>query len=535
MNDFLETYKKFRRNDKNKIGTLPIENRLVLSKLITNSSADVELKYVWANRAISQATFNHSSAILGLLDSDADEQKLARRMTLKLKEIQGYPNTKEIHNINEFNEFVNTIQKKDLILKQNYPNYENEEYAIIRKWTKDKIKVIHANSEEGNTIIGSNKALEKIASQNKEWIEKHIEKYILYFCKKNNILDTTYIEEIISKMQKLTEAILVPMELYKGNIKGLIGRVKELLTQNFLPVFKFSDSISGYGVHYPKKQNGEYDLEELAKVINSDVDFENYLCKALNKNGQKIDTNAIKNTICEKGILLQKYLKGKDYAIGFLKPLETYPAHFHLEIIDLDVSDVLTNGTAHFADILHYEEDYLSKILKNTIFDNQSELFYFTIEILIYLIYTNENLIKSPEEFPSFHFEDFGIQFMVDDTTGEIGVIEINGRTPSHNFNHFHLLSTYGIDFVNKIPSKKVLCTSAKIGNIQNLDNILNEEEEEMIKKIVSKSKEKFGTRLELNAFQIMNHQLAIYFLYFLEEKDSPQEVINIVNNFAFL
>ena len=86
MNHFLETYKKFRRNDKNKIGTLPIENRLVLSKLITNSSADGELKYVWANRAISQATLNHSSAILGLLDSDADEQKLARRMTLKLKE-----------------------------------------------------------------------------------------------------------------------------------------------------------------------------------------------------------------------------------------------------------------------------------------------------------------------------------------------------------------------------------------------------------------------------------------------------------------
>ena len=56
-----------------------------------------------------------------------------------------------------------------------------------------------------------------------------------------------------------------------------------------------------------------------------------------------------------------------------------------------------------------------------------------------------------------------------------------------------------------------------------------------MIKKILSKSKEKFGTRLELNSLQIMDHQLAIYFLYFLEEKDSPQEVINIVNNFAFL
>ena len=39
-------------------------------------------------------------------------------------------------------------------------------------------------------------------------------------------------------------------------------------------------------------------------------------------------------------------------------------------------------------------------------------------------------LVNNPEEFTKFNFEDFGIQLIIDNITGKIGLIEINGRIP---------------------------------------------------------------------------------------------------------
>ena len=98
-------------------------------------------------------------------------------------------------------------------------------------------------------------------------------------------------------MLKLVDSLLIPCELYKGGIKGLRVKIKELLNKNFLPVLKFSDSISGYGVHYPKDEDGNYDSKEIEEAIQSDLKLEKYLVSALNKNGQEIDYNYILNTL----------------------------------------------------------------------------------------------------------------------------------------------------------------------------------------------------------------------------------------------
>ena len=71
MNEILKLYTDLRKKDKKLIGTYPIDNRIILSKLITNTNADSELKYVWINRATAQVSDNKTSAILGLNNLDS--------------------------------------------------------------------------------------------------------------------------------------------------------------------------------------------------------------------------------------------------------------------------------------------------------------------------------------------------------------------------------------------------------------------------------------------------------------------------------
>lgn len=253
------------------------------------------------------------------------------------------------------------------------------------------------------------------------------------------------------------------------------------------------------------------------------------MVSVLNKNGQEIDSNYIANTLKKDGIILQKYIRGNDYAIGFFKPLKVYNNKFSLGIVDLDISDVLTDGTAHYGDVIHYEGKYINKILKNTIFDKQPELIFFTIEILVYLMCLNEKLIDSPEEFENFNFEDFGIQFMVDNITGEIGLIEINGRTPSHNFNHFNLLSMYGKDFLEnfKLPTCKVFCTSTKLIKIVDFYKMIKEEKDEnkLIEYLINEIKIKYNKKCQLVSFGVEGEFFLVYYIYYLQEKDILQDI----------
>lgn len=537
MNEILKLYTDLRKKDKKLIGTYPIDNRIILSKLITNTNADSELKYVWINRATAQVSDNKTSAILGLNNLDSKEQQISRRMTLNLRKTRGLNTPFEINNSNDFDTFMNSNKENFIIIKQNYPNYSNEEISELKKYNFKNKKIIYANSEEGNKIIGSNECLEKICRKDKEWLRNNIEKYLIYFYKKNNVeLPSESFQESLTIMLKLVDSLLIPCELYKGGIKGLRVKIKELLNKNFLPVLKFSDSISGYGVHYPKDEDGNYDSKEIEEAIQSDLKLEKYLVSALNKNGQEIDYNYILNTIKKDGIILQKYIRGNDYAIGFFKPLEIYNKDFSLGIIDLDISDVLTDGTAHYGDVVHYEEKYINKILKNTIFDKQSELIFFTIEILIYLMCLNEELIAAPEEFVKFNFEDFGIQLMVDNVTGKMGLIEINGRTPSHNFNHFNLLSTYGKDFPEKftLPTCRIFCTSAKLIKITDFYKLVQDESDEnkLIEYLITEVENNYKQKCQLLSFGVAGSYFSLYYVYYLEENDIPQDINNEITNF---
>lgn len=536
MNEILKLYTDLRKKDKKLIGTYPIDNRIILSKLITNTNADSELKYVWINRAIAQVSNNKTSAILGLDDLEPRSQKISRRMTLKLRKIRGLNVPVEINNSNDFNIFIDNNKEKFIIIKQNYPNYSNEELSELKNYNFRDKKIIYANSEEGNKIIGSNESLEKICRKNKEWLKSNIEKYLKYFYKKNNLEYNKSFQESLTTMLKLVESLLIPCELYKGDIKGLRLEIKDLLKKSFLPVLKFSDSISGYGVHYPKDKDGNYNINEIEEAIKSDLKLEKYLVSALNKNGQRINRNYILNTIKTNGINLQKYIKGNDCAIGFFKPLEVYNKDFSLDIIDLDISEVLTDGTAHYGDVLHYDERYINKILKNTVFEQQEELMFLAISILIYLICLNEKLVKTPKEFSKFNFEDFGVQLMINNITGEMGLIEINGRTPSHNFNHFNLLSTYGEDFWKKWSNSdtKIFCTSTKLIKTSEFWKLVKNENDEnrLIKYLVTNVEKRYGEKCQLLSFGVSEDYFLLYYLCILNEKDIPQDINNEITNF---
>lgn len=538
MNEILKLYTDLRKKDKKLIGTYPIDNRIILSKLITNTNADSKLKYVWINRAIAQVSDDKTSAILGLDNLDPKVQKISRRMTLKLRRTRGLNVPIEINNSNDFNSFIDK-DKEFIIIKQNYPNYSNEEISELKNYNFRDKKIIYANSEDGNKIIGSNECLEKICRKNKEWLKSNIEEYLVYFYKKNNLeYNNESFKKALNTMLKLVNSLLIPCELYKGDIRGLRLKIEYLLNNNFLPVLKFSDSISGYGVHYPKDKYGDYNKDEMEEAIKTDLKLQEYLVSALNKNGQKIDYNYIINTIKKDGIILQKYIKGNDYGIGLFKPLEVYNKDFSLDIIDLDVSEVLTDGTAHYGDVLHYDEKYIKGILKNTVFEKQEELIFFAIGILIYLMCLNEKLVDIPENFVKFNFEDFGIQLMINNITGEIGLIEINGRTPSHNFNHFNLLSTYGKEFSERMmnSSSKIFCTSAKLIKISDFFELIKDQndENELIEYLVVNTKKNYGEKCQLLSFGVSEDYFSLYYAYFLNESDILQDINNkIVEFFA--
>ena len=522
MDELFKIYTNLRKKDKNVIKSIPLDNRIILSKIKTNSNADSELKYAWVNRAIAQVSGNKTSAILGLLESDPKEQAIARRLTLKYREKEKYPIPIEIKNQKDLEIFLNKLDKNHIIIKQNYPNYNNEEFLNLKHLNFIDKKIIYANSEKSNIIIGSNDSLQKIYTKDKIWLKNNIESYLIYFFLKNNIkIFGGILEESTSIMMKLINSILIQSEFYKGDISNLRKRLIDLVKNNILPVFKFNDSISGYGVHYPRKIDGEYNKEEIEEVIKNDICLKNYLISSFDRKGSDNKFNNIVKKIEENGIILQKYIEGNDYAIGFFKPNEIYSQNFSLEILDLDISEVLTIGTSHYGDILHYENEFLSLILKNTIFEKREELLFFSVEVLLFLIAINEGIIKKPEEFINIKMEDFGIQFMVNNKTGEIGIIEINARTPSHNFNHFNLLSIYGDGFWNSnlLYSKKILCKSAKIISIEKFNEVINNEDKEnkFIIYIINRINI-YSARFHLISFQIIENFIGIYYYYFIEK-----------------
>lgn len=533
MNNILMLYNKLRIKDKQNIGTLPIDNRVILSKLVTDSSADTELKYVWINRAVAQASKNNTTAILGLNDNDSSEYKTTRRMTLELRKKQGNPIPFEINNLTDFNNFIENYKEKYIIIKQNYPNYHNEEYQNLKNLNFKGITTINANSEEGNKVIGGNKCLVKLSYRTQKWFDEEIEKYLLYFYNRNSIIIDYEFKNSLITMQELTKSLLIPTEYYKGDIEGLKEIIKKLLDNDFLPVFKFDNSISGYGVHYPRNNTGEYDIKEIKEAIVSADTLKSYLVSVLNKNGQKINEKYLIENIKKNGIMLQKFIKGKDYAIGFFKPLNIYNKNFSLGIIDISLSDVITDGTAHYADVLHFEDKYLDKIVKNTIFENRSQLLYLAIEIFIYLLFLNEELIKTPEEFMNVNFEDFGIQLMVDNN-GEIGLIEINGRTPSHNFNKFNILSIYGKEFFSKIKANKILCTSCNVLEKKVFNKYIRNKniQNKFIEYLIVEVKKIYNDKCQITSFQVMEDNFSIYYTYFMNEEDKTFDIVNEIKEF---
>jgi len=535
MEKIVNIYNELRKNDKNLIANMPLENRIILSQLITNSAADSALRFAWVNRALAQSSNSktNNSAILSLVDAP-EEQLIARKITKILREISGLTNPIEIFNEEELDNYI--FNHKDIVLKQNYPSDNSSEMKMFQKINYNNIKFEIANSKEAYNVIESKKCLAEVAQKSKEWLKEKVSEYIIFILNKNNLAFTDEeLEESCELMTELVSTFLIPTKVYKGKIKGLYELVIKLFNNGFLPVFKFNYSVSGYGVHYPKKNDGTYNIEELKEKLSSEDSLMKYLTEALNKNGQVISKEDLINNIEQYGITLQKYIFGHEHSIGYYKPLKNKADTFSLALTDFIVTDVIVEGTAHCGNTLHYDENYIFEILKHTKYKEKANLLHFSVEIILYLMYLNEKLINNPSEFKKISVEDFGIQFIVNDSTGDVGIIEFNGRTPSCNFNHYHLLSKYGVGFEyrNILPTQIGMFTNAMIMKLNKFNKIVKVgNEKNLIEDLVEKTKEKFNERCEIISVQIVNDEVTVNFVYFLNKEDNAKDKLTLIKKF---
>lgn len=534
MESIVNIYNDLRKKDKKKIEGIPLENRIIISQLITNSPADSALRYAWVNRALAQSDKKESSAILSLGENAPKEQIYARKVSKKIREKNGLTNPIELFSKDDFKKFMEDKQVENIVIKQNYPS-ESEEMIRFNQMNSANYSFQIANTKEAYNVIESKKCLASISQKNKDWLSKNITEYIEYIINKNNIqMSINDLSENCELMTNLVSTFLIKTKIYKGEIKGLYDLVLELLKDNFWPVFKFNYSVSGYGVHYPKMANGQYDLEELKNKLKDEETFIQYLTDMLNKNGQKVSKDELMDNIKNYGITLQKYIYGHEHSIGYFKPLKNVADNFSLALTDFIVTDVIVEGTAHCGNILHYDEKYIFEILEKTKFKDKANLLHFSVEIILYLMYLNEGIINSPEEYQNVCVEDFGIQFIVNDESGDVGIIEFNGRTPSCNFNHYYLLSKYGIGFEEKniLPTKKVMFTNAKIIDSSKFCNIIeNDYEEKFINSLLEKTNEIFKNKLEIVSIQVFENDVTMNFAYYLDIHENPsKELANIKN-----
>jgi hypothetical protein len=535
MKKIVDVYNDLRKKDKNLIANMPLENRIILSQLITNSAADSALRFAWVNRALAQSSNNktNNSAILSLADAP-EEQLIARKITKLLREMTGLTNPIEIFNEEDLDNYISNHQ--NIVLKQNYPSNISSEMKMFQMINYNNIKFEIANSKEAYNVIESKKCLAEVAQKSKEWLKENVSEYVNFILNKNNLAFTNEeLEESCELMTELVSTFLIPTKVYKGGIKGLYELVIKLFNNGFLPVFKFNYSVSGYGVHYPKKDDGTYDIEELKEKLSSENSLMDYLTESLNKNGQVIRKEELINNIEQYGITLQKYIFGHEHSIGYFKPLKNKADTFSLALTEFIVTDVIVEGTAHCGNILHYDENYIFDILKQTKFNGKANLLHFSVEIILYLMYLNEKLINNPSEFKNISVEDFGIQFIVNDNTGDVGIIEFNGRTPSCNFNHYHLLSKYGVGFenCNILPTQICMFTNAKIMKLSKFNKIVRDgNEKKLIKDLVEKTKEKFNERCEIISIQIVNGEVNVNFVYFLNEEDNAKDKLILIKDF---
>jgi hypothetical protein len=511
-------YGEMRAHDKKQIHSTPLDGRLILSQLVTNSPADVALRYAWANRSLAQASTARTSAILSLTNAPKADL-LARRASLLLREKLQLPTPVEIVGQNDLTDFLHKTHLQKIVVKQNYP-CKNEELDRALSMDFGQAKIEIANSRQDYDIIESKECLASVATKSEQWRAKNIDRYLRFIFKKNSInLTEDDAASSVAIIISLVSKFLIPSVTFTGSIKDLTKTLKDMLDKDFLPVFKFPYSVSGFGVHYPKNQDGTYNTSELRAALANESAFLSYLTSSLNKDGQIMEESAIAENITRHGIVLQKHIVGHEHSIGYFKPSESRAKDFGLALTDIVVTDVLVEGTGHIGNVLHYDETYIDAILAATPFKGRALLLHFVVEVVLYLMYLNAARIDDPGEFAKVAVEDFGIQFIVDDKSGEIGLIEFNGRTPSCNLNHFHLLSKYGAELSDEhiMPSRTVMFTSARLCST---DDFFKREDEldQLVSELIASTEAEFGKQCELVSLQTTNNNVTVNFGYYIED-----------------
>lgn len=527
----INTILKLRLKDKYSLGNRMLEKRLVLSELVTNTSADGALRYVWANRALAQSTPAGSTAITHF-GIDSPSYVGTREATLHLRETYGLANPFQVSTQDDLDVFLNQAGLDQLVIKQNYPS-ANAELARVRGLDFRGVETEDANTVLDYKIVESKECLARLALLPDDELEGMIRGYLDGFIDENDIDFTNDdFDDLLDKIFSLVRSLLLKSRLYTGDIPGLLGKVEELLAIGVLPVFKFEYSISGFGVFYPKDDEGRYDKEKLIEIISDPDRFMLHVSDALSKNGQVLSSDDLRNIILEDGLVLQEYLTGVEHSAGYYKPLPSEADDFHFNTVDMVLTDVIAEGENHLGNVLRYGKGYIGDILDETTFDSCSGLFHYVIEVILYLMYLNEGKTTSFLDFRNIRVEDFGIQFIVDDETGRVGLVEFNGRTPSCNFNHYYVKSLYGsqIDEVN-LPEESVVFTNAALMTEDEFEPFLDDVNS-FVDKLVEEVKCRYGDRCQLVAFQISNAMLTVNFGLFLDEDSVVDDELHEIMSF---
>ena len=322
MESMVSLYNKLRVSDKLSVKRAPLENRIVLGQLITHSPADVALQYAWVNRALAQSTQEGRSAIISLGDDAPPEQLLARELSIKLRTHQGLANPVIINHQDDVDFFMENYDGDTLVIKQNYPS-ENGELERFQKFNLRETNREIANSISAYRVIESKQCLANLSNKDSEWFHQNISEYLDFiFARSAIMVSDSQREAYCDEMVELVTEFLIPTKIFRGSCSELYSLVSDLIKDDFLPVFKFNYSVSGYGVHFPKSEKGDYDVKTLLSVMQSESSFVDYLVGELNKNGQVMSREKFVENISQKGITLQRFLFGHEHSIGYFKPLQ---------------------------------------------------------------------------------------------------------------------------------------------------------------------------------------------------------------------
>jgi len=453
--------------DRKHISKHLFSDKIIIPEILTGDPSEEALRFCWLSRSLSEA-INDADPWLSHTDL-SEKDKFSLEATMSLKKIFGLKIPKVISSSDITKILSEGTRKK---VKQHFPSPLTTLSAVhLNNTNLENLTVCQDYSV--HKTLESNSMLYRLKRSLGPKTIKATSDYLHDFFASNFIdFSDEELREAAHYLHDKLDQILMPTEFFEGSFHNFYNFTKDLVGKGWKPVFKFPYSASGFGVCFPFDQNdNSYDTTTLGLALETEENFLNFFVRQLSKNGQKMTSDYLLDLIQSQGIVLQNYLVGEEFSFGYYKPLPVDKNHFHSGLINVLFTNVLSSEGDHFGNIIHYDDQTFKDALNKTSFGEEPFLFHLTIELMTYLMLQLDGKIKSPSDYSSQAIEEFGIQIMRGDSN-EIGIVEINARTPSPSINHRHILNKYGDKYKEEIPEKSVIFITAPIIEWQEIEPI---------------------------------------------------------------